>query len=501
MAIKPTLQPAEPLVKKNPFRQRSFDDRTPPPFADVKNRLPQPALPQHPGWVEMYWRAWEMAWNHLRRPKGSSRLVSLYLLPPDQPDLLMAETAFVGQFMLYGRRAFDLTRMLDNFYASQHEDGFISRELDPDSGENVCCPYDPNSTGPAIMAWAEWRRYRATGDDGRFAEVFWPLMAHHRWRRRHRSWPDGTYWATGIGSGLDNQPRVPDSMSYHQHWSWVDATMQAALDGRLLAQMASQLGQTDLAAELAQERTALIQLINERMWNEETGFYHDVAPDGRFSPVKSIAAYWGLADAELIPEKRRETFVRHLREVWAFKLPHRIPSLSADSDGYNSQTGHGWRGGVWPSANYVVLKGLRAIGQHKLAHAIAVNHVAKVCDVFRHTDTFWQHYAPESVAPGEGAASNAVGATGLTPIAMLLEDVIGISVDWPQRRVTWDRRLQAAGRYGARRLPVGDSGTMDLLGDETKIVVTTDVPCTLEIRDAEQSLQTAVPSGTTEIAL
>lgn len=501
MALNPTLQPADPLVEKNPFRQRQFDGRTPPPFAEVKQLLPEPVLPEHPGWVEMYWRAWEMAWTNLKRPKGKSRLVSLYLLPPDQPYLLMGETTFFAQFLPYSRKAFDLTCTLDNFYASQHDDGFISRELDPETGVNVYCPYEPNSTGPAVLAWGEWRRYRATGDDGRFADVFWPLLAYHRWCRRHRSWPDGTYWATGISSGLENQPRVPDSKVYHQHWSWVDATMQAAINSRVLGLMAGKLGESELAAELSQEREVLGQIINERMWHEDLGFYQDVGPDGRFSPVKSIAAYWGLWDTELIPGKRRDVFIRHLRESWAFNLPHRVPSLSADSEGYNRETGHGWRGGVWPWTNYMVLKGLCAAGQFKTAHAIAANHVGIVCDVFRHTDTFWDHYAPESLEPGLEAAPNAVGTAGLSAIAMLLEDVIGINVDWPQRRVTWDRRLETDGMFGVRRLPVGDEGSLDLLGDKTKVVVTTNVPFTLEIRDVEKSLQTAVSTGTREIEL
>jgi hypothetical protein len=39
------------------------------------------------------------------------------------------------------------------------------------------------------------------------------------------------------------------------------------------------------------------------------------------------------------------------------------------------------------------------------------------------------------------------------------------------------------------------------LGDREKVVVQTDVPFTLTIRDEEQRLQTAVPAGETEIEL
>jgi hypothetical protein len=203
----------------------------------------------------------------------------------------------------------------------------------------------------------------------------------------------------------------------------------------------------------------------------------------------------------LVPEKRCEPFIQHLRDQWAFKLPHRVPSQSADSEGYNASTGHGWRGGVWPSTNFMTLKGLRTVGRHELAHKIAVNHVGNVCETFRRTDTFWQHYAPETAVPGEDARPDFVGTTGLTPIAILLEDVIGLHVDWPLRSVTWDLRLETNGRYGVGNYPLGREGTLALLGDREKVVVQTDVPFTLTIRDEEQRLQTAVPAGETEIEL
>jgi hypothetical protein len=252
---------------------------------------------------------------------------------------------------------------------------------------------------------------------------------------------------------------------------------------------------------LAGERALLIQLINEQMWNAETNFYQDVSPNGRFSKVKSIGAYWALLDKDLVPEKRLGPFVQHLRDQWSFKLPHRIPSQSADSEGYNASTGHQWRGAVWSSTNFMALKGLRAVGQHELAHTIAVNHVTNVCETFIRTDTFWQNYAPETAAPGEPARQDFVGWTGLTPIAILFEDVIGLSVDWPLRSVTWDRRLDTNGRYGVRNYPLGQNGTLTLLGDREKVTIQTDVPFTLTIQDDEQRLQTAVPAGETEIEL
>ena len=167
------------------------------------------------------------------------------------------------------------------------------------------------------------------------------------------------------------------------------------------------------------------------MWNEEARFYQDIDAHGHFSPVKSIGAYWMLTDQTLLPAERLEPFIRHLRDKDAFKVAHRIPTMSADSEGYEPHSGNYWRGAVWSPANFMVLKGLRSAGKNALVHEIACNHLHNVAAVFQHTDTLWENYAPESAAPGDPARPDFVGWTGLTPIAMLIEDVIGLWVDWP----------------------------------------------------------------------
>jgi hypothetical protein len=494
-------RPKEPLVEQNSFRDQVYTRQPIPSFLESKARLPVPILPDHPQWVEMYWRAWEMAWSKLRQPKQSSGFVAVFLDMPTAESLSMWHSVFVTQFGLYARHIVDFMGTLDNFYASQHDDGFICGQLDSQQGCDSYYPFDPDSTGPNLLAWAEWRYYRVTGDDRRLPRVFWPLMALHRWFRANRTWPDGRYWATGYSSGMTNQPRVPDSQHHHRHWSWVDATMQAALNCQILARIAVLQKEEALATELNEEHARLSQLINETMWNDAAGFYQDVSPKGDFSPVKSIGAYWGLQDKDIIPEKRLPLLIEPLRESWGFKLPHRIPSQSADSEGYNAETGHDWRGAVWPPMNFMVLKGLRLTEQNSLAHEIALNHLRNVGEVYRHTDTFWENYAPESSAPGEPSAPDFVGCSGLTPISMLLEDVIGVGVDWPQRRVIWDRRLEESGYWGIRNYPLGPEGRLDLVGNQRQIVVITDLPFTLVIHDGDASLQSAISAGTTEIDL
>ena len=499
--MSPFPRQPDPLVAQNPFRGQSYSHQPILSYLDARPLLPEPVLPDTPEWAEMYWRGWELAWLNLHRPQPRSGFVSNYLGSALNNHIFMWDNAFMMLFGVYGRRAFNFMGTLDNLYAKQHDDGFISREVDSETGSDLYFPFDPNSTGPNILAWAEWCNFRITGDTTRLTAVFPPLMALHRWYRKNRTWQSGLYWATGFSSGMNNQPRVPDSSQHHRHWAWVDASFQASLNCYILRQMAVALEQLKLVPELADERTTLAQQINQTMWNEADQFYQDVDKNGRFSRVKSIGAYWGLLDPDVMPSGRREAFIQHLRDPWAFNLPHRIPSQAADSEGYNALTGNQWRGGVWPSTNYMVLKGLHKHGQHHLAHEIALNHLENVWQVYQRTDTLWDNYAPESANPGEDAHPDFVGWTGLSAIAMLLEDVIGLSTDWPLRQVRWNRYLVTAQPYGVRNYPLGSDGVADFIGDGNKITIQTNVSFTLTIVDGSQTIKAPISIGTTEIGL
>ena len=493
--------PPEPLVERNTFRAGQGYAGSPlPAYDDVRPRLPVPVLPDDPAYERLYWSAWERVWASLCPPTPASPLVGPYLQPAVGAPIAMGAAPFVAQLAGYVPGATTLIELLDNFYARQHDDGFIGRALDPADGDDLYLPYEPNSTGPALLAWAEWRRFRLTGDAGRIPAVLPPLLAYHRWCRANRTWPNGLYWATGQSSGLANQPRVPGGRHHHAHWSWVDATAQASLDAALLERMAVLQGEQALADEMAAERRALAQTFNDTFWNEELSFYQDAGPDGRFSPVKSIAAYWALLDGQLIPKDRLTPFIQHLRDTWSFRTPYVLPSLAADDEAYNARTGNGWRGAIWPSLTYMVLRGLGLNEQYGLAHKLALTHVDAVSQLYETTGRLWTHYAPEDLGPGEPAAEDTTGQTAAAVIAMLLENVLGVWVDWPLRQVTW-RRQWERDQYGVRGLPLGDEGTLDLLSEGSTVRLRSDAPLTLVLHNGTEIIQTAVPAGSFAISL
>ena len=76
----------------------------------------------------------------------------------------MWDAGFLVGFGGYGRHAFDFQRTLDNFYRKQHADGFICREISEADGQDCFPRFDPSSTGPNVLAWAEWMSFLKTGD-------------------------------------------------------------------------------------------------------------------------------------------------------------------------------------------------------------------------------------------------------------------------------------------------------------------------------------------------
>lgn len=482
-----SLHPDEAALSAPPAGVGHRPDRHP-TFAEARSLLPAPYWQNHDTEIAAYWKVWELAFDQkLRRATAQNRFVSDFNSTAFNDATFLWDSAFITLFGRYGRRAWPFIHTLDNFYCKQHPDGFICREIRERDGADKFQRHDPAGTGPNIFAWAEWEYYLHTGDRARLARVFAPIAAYTRWFRLNRTWPDGGYWGTGWATGMDNQPRIPHGRHEwyeHCHQTWVDTCMQAVLADRMLVNIAREIGREADAAEFAEEAETLGAWINRHLWNEQTGFYHDRRRDGTLvTEVKTIGAYWALL-AGLVPPERLPRFLAHLDDPAAFHRAHRCPSLSADSIGYDPDGGY-WRGAVWPPTNYMLLRGLHAVGRPALAAAIGRNHVENVAAAFAATGTLWENYAPDFAAAGR-STPEFVGWTGLPPVAVLFEEVFGIQPQGPNH-LLWDIRLTEA--HGIRSYPLGRETQIDLtceertdLLDKPQVMARTNRPFLLDIR-------------------
>lgn len=479
------------LMSKNTFISALPDMSDIPKYEDIKEKLPRPLWDNHPDYINCYQKAWEIAFSNLRTPTEENGFTDSYIDAAFNNCIFMWDSAFMLMFGKYADRIFKFQNTFNNFYAKQHRDGYICRQIDENNGKDVFARHDPSSTGPEVMAWCEWDYFLNFGDKERLARVYPCLVAYHQWMREHFTWRDGTYFSSGYGCGMDNSPRLDEK--YHVcfsngHMVWVDACMQELNACNILIKMAKELGDSEYIADLAEERDNLFKVINEKLWDPETSFYYDLRADDTFNYVKHIGAYWSLL-AKCVPEDRAESFIAHLENENEFKTEHRVPTLSKDHPKFNSNGGY-WCGSVWAPTNYMVLKGLDAYGKYALSHEIACSHLDAVVDVFKSTGTLYENYAPDfsngKANFGKPARADFVGWTGLSPISVMFEYVFGIKPNASENKITWYVNLTE--RHGIEQYPFGKDGELSLICEERKskdeepqINIKSNIPLTLDV--------------------
>ena len=223
--------------------------------------------------------------------------------------------------------------------------------------------------------------------------------------------------------------------------------------------MAKELGIDYGVKELKEEYDYLTEYINRKMWNDKDKFYYDLKRDGSFSSVKTIASFWALI-AKIIPDDRLDDFVAHLENEKEFKTPTRVPSLSKDHPYYDPEGGY-WNGGVWAPTTYMVIRGLTENGKDSLAYEIAKNFYDNAMLVYKSTGTFWENYAPETANHGHPARDNFVGWSGIIPITILIEYILGIQVNKEKNEIVW--HIKETDRHGIENLYIGDGDYISLI--------------------------------------
>lgn len=492
----PVFPPAIQAIADRPnvFQSRTYVPTPLPTFQQAKPLLPAPVLQLHPEWVRLYWKAWELAFSHLKQPSPASGFVSNFMDPAFNANTFQWDTCFMAQFGRYGEPAFHAIGSLDNFYAKQHADGYICREIVRATGEDFIAGSVDDTINPPLFSWTEWEYYVFTGDKNRLADVLPRLVKYYGWLKQHRRRPNDLYWNTGLGSGEDDLTRKDSA------YSWVDMSSQMVQNALCISEIATALGEQDAAAFFRAEAQDLAKLIDSSMWDPNSKFYYDLKEDGSVTGIKTILGFWPLL-AHMVPKDRLPDLVGHLRSPNEFDRPNPVPALSADELGY-SLDGQYWNGAVWAPTEYMLAKGLEDYGFEDDAERISAKYLANMSRVFEDTGTIWENYAPEYAA-GHGV-KDMVGWSGLGPIALLIENIIGIRVSAIQNRIVW--RIRMSGQVGAKNLMLGSTHVSMVAGTEEigrrVISISCDAPFTLDVNvDDGKPLEFHVKAGESKIGI
>jgi hypothetical protein len=521
------------------FAKKKYVHAPLPAHEALQHQLPSPIYDEDTLLVRTYWKAWQLACTHFYEPAEGTGYVSQFIDAAFNANIFLWDTSFMTMFCRYAAGLVPGIGSLDNFYAKQHEDGEICREINRSTGVDFA-PWrnlenkplftrwgfneaDTNTTStipyigrtaPAknpyctldaldnpMLSWAELESYRMTNDRARLKLVIDPLVHYYRALQTYLRQGNGLYvtdWAS-----MDNSPR---NIFLKGGGQGVDISAQMVMFARDLAEISRIIGRTAEAKKFEREADELSGTINEKMWNKDKRFYYDLTADGKQAPVKTIAAYWTLLSRTASGDQAR-ALAGDLTNPKTFGRVNPVPTVSADEPDYHGEGGY-WKGAVWVPTNTMVIRGLERNGYDSLAREIAMKHVRCVAKVFDETGTIWENYAPDSLAPGRHAGSGTlvmkdfVGWSGIGPIMYFLEYAVGLKADAPANTLVWT--IRSGKRSGCERFRFNNH-VVSLIAEPgaagASIRVTSDGAFTLQVSYHGAAKRVQVKKGETRIAL
>lgn len=448
----------------------------------LREQLPRPHVPGRPHWEQLYWRAWELGARMVRHGTPENGFAESYVDAAFGGNIFQWDTCFIAAFARYSDELLPVLPALDNFYRRQEPDGYIAREYRWENGASLWAKESGDSCNPPLFAWAEWLLFQVHGRRERLAAVWPHLEAYYRWMQSNRRLPNGLYWITDMGSGMDNTPRFGAA--------WVDYSIQQALNALSMSRIAAALGDEANALLYRGEHAALAALINRLMWDEDDGFYWELDAGNRHVKNATLAPFWALL-AEVAPAERAARLAAQLRNPATFWRTHPFPTVAANHPAYKPH-GEYWMGAVWAPTNYMIITGLRLAGYDDFATEATARHLDAMSTVMQQTGTIWENYRADEMAPGSPARPDFVGWSGLGPIALLIEQILGIEVDAPAATIHW--RISESVEQGIENLPFA-SRRVSLWSDGAGgIEVSTESAIRLNVRGMAAA-QIDVPAG------
>lgn len=437
------------------FSKKSYTEKPIPTFETSKDKLPSPIIEDKPEWVELYWKTWQLAFDHFRKPPKGSPFVSNYLDEAFAPNIFQWDTFFMIMFARYAHHIYPSIESLDNFYCRQYENGYICREIIEATGEDFVYEGREHTVNPPLFSWAEIENFRITGDKSRFEQVLPVFEKYAGWLEKFRKKENTKhylYWQTGLGSGMDNTPRSGSG--------WVDMSSQMVIMYNDMAKMCNELNLYEKENLFRTKVKEISERINKFMWNEDEGLYYDIDDNGNQIKWKTAACFWPML-AGVANLHQAEKLLANLKDPNSFwrKIP--FPSLAADQKHYAAD-GKYWLGGVWASTNVMIIKGLDKFGVgndnvydfNEFASLATEEYLNGIYEVYKKTGTLWENYSAEAFARGVWSRPDFVGWTGCGPIELLIENIIGLRPNGVDNSLTW--HLSRIDKHGIEKLKFGN---------------------------------------------
>ncbi len=287
-------------------------------------------------------------------------------------------------------------QQLLNNLAAQQPDGFLPgviwmRDAHP--------RWSPSQGHPPVWPFAVQAYAEAYGP-AIIEQCYQPLVHQIRWFENNRkaNGPGFFYadilnhrWESGVDEGIRflHVPTGP--------LACVDAMSHLFALYDFAAQWANVLGQD--GSELAAKAADLRHFIQNDLFSEETGFFHDIwavtDPEVRCLAFEGM---WPLVVGAATAAQAHQVVERNLLDPERFFSDHPITTVALDDPRFELRM---WRGPAWNSMTYWAARGCLRYGFRQAALSLLQKALDDSAVQFNRTQTIWEFYHPHGGQPEE----------------------------------------------------------------------------------------------------
>ncbi len=493
--------------------KKSFGD------LDWRKHIPVPICDDYPEFNELYFKAWELAFEHINDIPGMPQTPYM-----DEAfcvtQLWIWDSCFMALYCKYARNVFPGVETLNNFYEVIHGTKTTPEVIPPENepGWTHATPGVPFqikvhiADNPPLFAWAEYENALMSGDVDYIKELLYKrkfLQKHYDWIENLNesvlldgvalptcllAFKNGYKWEGGR-SGMDNTPRgrtgehAIGPRPNNPDMFWIDAICQQALSAKIISRLFDIVGDAENTDKWLERYNKKKDIVNSLYWDDKDKFYYDIdCNTNEFYKIMSIASYWTMT-AEIASREQAEHLEKELFNPETFAAVCPFPSLSRSDNDYKT-VGQYWRGGVWLPTAYATLKGLLNYKMFDSARETSIKLLKHMDRTYKEYSphTIWEAYSPEEYRPATNESGlpkdvrpDFCGWSALGPISIYIEFILGFhSVNAFENVVEWEKSDKFKGKVGIKNLNFGNVVTnIEAVGN--KCTVKTNLPYTLKV--------------------
>lgn len=282
-------------------------------------------------------------------------------------------------------------RQIENYLALQRDDGMLPGCVTMRDG--LIDMHGWRVTHPPVWIYAVDDMATIYGTD--ILSHFYPhLVKQIQWFVSERRAGDGYFytdilnhtWESGVDEGIRFDTVATGALPCVDATAHVFGLLDAA------ARWSRIVGMHNESAVYKREATAVRDFMRSKLFDEETGFFHDYWAIGNRSERRfALEGMWPMVVGAASDEQAQRVIDENLLNPERFFTRHPLASVGKNDDRFELRM---WRGPTWNSMTYWAARGAVRYGRGDAACSLLERALDSTTMQFERTGTIWEFYHP-----------------------------------------------------------------------------------------------------------